>query len=108
MALIDCVIGQEVGAPSDTHLERASCADVVFARLAAPRTESVRLCEIVQAVENATAALVDRAATLDIPGRVLQGYGRAPRPCRDGQRTAGLAAGMIAGFGGSIVARVMA
>ena len=70
-ALVGSVIGKEEGAPSDTHLERASCTDVVLARLAA-RTEGVRLCEVVQAVENATAGVLDRAATADILARVLQ------------------------------------
>ena len=98
-ALIGSVIGQEVGAPSDSHRERASCMDVVLARLAA-RTEGVRLCEVVQAVENATAGVLDRAATADILARVLRtgAVVRAARQCRDGQRAAGLAAAMIAGL----------
>lgn len=49
----------------------ASCTDVVLARLGA-RTEGVRLCEVVQAVENATAGVLDRATTADILARVLQ------------------------------------
>ena len=77
-ALVGSVIGQEVGAPPDTPLERASCTDVVLARLAA-RTEGVRLCEVVQTVENATAGLLDRAATADILARVLK-TGMVVRP----------------------------
>lgn len=79
-AVIGSVIGQEVGRPPDTPVERASCTDVVLARLAA-RTEGVRLCEVVQAVENAAAGLLDRAATADILARVLQA-GVVVRPGR--------------------------
>ena len=79
-ALVGSVIGREVGRPPDTPLERASCTDVVLARLAA-RSEGVRQCEVVQAVENATAGLLDRAATADILARVLQ-TGVVVRPGR--------------------------
>ena len=68
--LVGSVVGQEVGPPPDTPVERASCTDVVLARLAA-RSEGVRLCEVVQTVENAAAGLLDRAATADILARVL-------------------------------------
>ncbi len=94
--LIGSLIGQEVGQPPDTPFERASCTDAVLARLAA-RTEGVRLCQVVQAVENAAAGLFDRAATADILARVLQAGMVVRRQCRDGQRTAGMAAAMIAG-----------
>ena len=79
-ALIGSGIGQEVGAPLDTHLERASCTDVVLARLAA-RAERIRLCEVVQAEENATVGVLDRAATADILARVFQA-GMVARPGR--------------------------
>ena len=65
---------------SHTPLERTSCTDAVLARLAA-RSEGVGLCEVVQAVENATAGLLDRAATGDILARVLH-TGTVVRPGR--------------------------
>lgn len=77
-ALIGSVIGREVGRPADTPVERASCTDIVLARLAA-RKEGVRLCQVVQAVENAAAGLLDRAATEDILARVLR-TGTVVRP----------------------------
>ncbi len=78
--LAGSVIGREVGRPCDTPLERASCTDAVLARLAA-RSGGVRLCEVVLTVENATAGLLDRAATADILERVLQ-TGVVVRPGR--------------------------
>ena len=78
--LAGSVIGREVGRPSDTPLERASCTDAVLARLAA-RSEGFRLCEVVPAVENATAGRLDRAATADILARVFQ-MGMVVRPGR--------------------------
>ena len=65
---------------SDSPLERTPCTDAVLARLAA-RSEGVRLCEVVQAVENATAGVLDRAATGDILARVLH-TGTVVRPGR--------------------------
>ena len=52
----------------------------MLARLAA-RTESVRLCEVVHAVENAAAGLLGRAAAADVLARVLHA-GMAVRPGR--------------------------
>ena len=62
----------------DGEGERASRTDVVLARLAA-RTGGVRLCEVVQAVENAAAGLLDRAATADILAHVVR-MGMVVRP----------------------------
>jgi len=76
--LIGSLIGQEVGQPPDTPVERALCTNAVLARLGA-RTEGVRLCQVVQVVENAAAGLLDRSATADILGRVLQA-GMVVRP----------------------------
>lgn len=68
--LVGSVNGQVVGRRSDTLVERASCANVVPGRQAA-RSEGIRLCVVVQAVESTTANLLDRAASEDIVARVL-------------------------------------
>jgi len=62
----------------DGQGERASRTDVVLARLGA-RTGGVRLCEVVHAVENAAAGLLDRAASADILAHVLR-TGMVVRP----------------------------
>ena len=69
-ALIASVLRRDVGSPPNTALERASCTEVVLGRLAS-RAEGVRLRDIAREVENATAGLLDRAATADILERVL-------------------------------------
>ena len=70
-ALIDTVVGREVGPPPVDALERRSCTEAVLGRLAG-RAEGVRLRDVVRDVENAAAGRLDRAATAAIVERVIE------------------------------------